>query len=124
MQKIIFTALLFSLIPAVSALSKKRVAITIDDLPFTYTRGLSRDQKQDYFLRILDTLDSRGVKVTGFTITSTINTFALELMNEFVRRGHSVGNHTHSHPDLDAVSAIEYIRDFEKCDSILTALFG
>ncbi len=124
MQKIIAATLILFFIPAVTAVSQKRVSITIDDLPFTYTRGLSRDQKQEYFLRILDTLDSRGVKVTGFAITSTINSFALELMNEFVSRGHSVGNHTHTHPNLADVSAEKYIEDFLKCDSALTELFG
>lgn len=124
MKATVFAFIFAALSLAEIASAQKRVAITIDDLPFTYTRGLSREQKQDYFLRILDTLDSREVKVTGFTVTSTINSFALDLMNEFVRRGHTVANHTHTHHDLDDVSAEEYIADFIVCDSVLTALFG
>ncbi|MBN1150064.1 polysaccharide deacetylase family protein [candidate division WOR-3 bacterium] len=116
--------LFFVVVFSQPAPAQKRVALTIDDLPFTYTRGLTREQKHDYFIRILDTLDSRNVKVMGFTVTSTINGFALELMNEFVNRGHSIGNHTHSHRDLDDVSAEEYIEDFLICDSLLTTLFG
>lgn len=61
------------------------VWLTIDDGPTDDTR------------EILDVLDSRSVKATFFCKGSLAGAKP-ELLREILRRGHSIGNHSYSHP--------------------------
>lgn len=73
--------------PVVTSFDTKEpeVWLTIDDGPTDDTRT------------ILDLFDSRGVKVTFFCKGSLAREKP-ELLREILRRGHSVGNHSYSHP--------------------------
>lgn len=63
----------------------KRVWLTIDDGPSNDT------------LPILDALDTHGAKATFFLVGERAGQRP-ELVREILRRGHDVGNHSHSHP--------------------------
>ena len=53
----------------------------------------------DQTIEILDVLDKYGVKVTFFMTGHYVNTFT-ETAREMVARGHEIGNHSLSHPNL------------------------
>lgn len=53
----------------------------------------------DQTIEILDILDKYNVKVTFFMTGHYVNTFT-ETAREMVRRGHEIGNHSLSHPNL------------------------
>lgn len=56
----------------------------------------------DQTLEILDILDKYNVKVTFFMTGHYVNTFT-ETAREMVARGHEIGNHSLSHPNLATV---------------------
>ena len=62
-----------------------RVWLTIDDGPSDETRP------------ILDALDAHGAKATFFLVGERAAQRP-ELVREILRRGHGIGNHSHSHP--------------------------
>ncbi|GAA0322683.1 hypothetical protein GCM10008967_11480 [Bacillus carboniphilus] len=68
--------------------SEKLVALTFDDGP-----------ENHYTPMILDILKEKGVPATFFVIGDEISSYP-EIMRRIVNEGHSIGNHTWSHPDL------------------------
>jgi len=81
---------------------KRDVALTFDDGPNPYAT-----------LKILDLLDSFGVKATFFVVGRRCAEFP-EILREIARRGHLIGNHTFSHGK----------GDFEKCDIEISRIVG
>lgn len=51
------TGIVFFIILFTGWLSSDQMAITLDDLPFAYSPGLSEQERFSYFCRILDILD-------------------------------------------------------------------
>ncbi len=95
--------------------SVKQVAVTLDDLPtISYDGLLNREEQVKYFHDILAILEKHKVKVIGFVNGSNLNGFRHQLLDEFCRRGHLVGNHTYSHPDLNDVNCSEYMMDISQ----------
>ncbi len=126
MRRIILnTILLCSFITCTNLSAEKEVAITIDDLPIAHHGGyLNSNEEIEYFHRILDILDEYDVKVFGFAVGQYITEYKWELLEEFIVRGHVLGNHTYSHPDLNRVSCMNYIEDIKKCESVIFDLMS
>lgn len=97
----------------------RKVALTIDDLPYVYVKYLDSAAREKLFQDILDTLSSRNVKTTGFVIATNIVDKS-HLMRKFIDSGHTVANHSYDHPNLNAVSAKTYCQNISKADSILS----
>lgn len=53
--------------------------------------------------KILDALKKHGVKATFFLVGNYFETQP-ELVKRMVEEGHTVGNHTYSHPDMSAIA--------------------
>lgn len=66
---------------------------------------------------ILDTLKKHNVEATFFLVGNYIKT-SPDLVNRMVDEGHTVANHTYSHPDMSKISSMESFRkeleDLEK----------
>ena len=60
--------------------------------------------------RILDALDKHNVKATFFVVGNFIKDNP-DLIKEIIKKGHIVGNHTLTHPDMSGISSID---DFKK----------
>jgi peptidoglycan-N-acetylmuramic acid deacetylase len=60
--------------------------------------------------RILDTLRKHDVKAAFFLVGHYIKT-SPELVRRMTEEGHTVGNHTYSHPDMSKISDIENFRE-------------
>lgn len=63
-----------------------------------------------YTANILDVLKKHDVKAAFFLVGNYIET-SPELVKRMVSEGHTVGNHTYSHPDMSAISTKESFRD-------------
>jgi len=68
----------------------RRIALTFDDGP-----------DPEVTPRVLDLLDAAGARATFFCIGRRVDAHP-EIAAEIVRRGHGIGNHTQTHPNLFA----------------------
>lgn len=91
--------------------AKNRIALTFDDGP---NPGVTP--------RLLDLLTAHNVSATFFVI----GRYAREnpaIIREIAARGHLLGNHTDSHPNLIWLSAAQIATELRSCrDAVMTAL--
>ncbi|MGM9804317.1 MAG: polysaccharide deacetylase family protein [Muribaculaceae bacterium] len=72
---------------------------------------------------VLDVLDRYGVKATFFMVGDNVARHP-ELLEEVLRRGHSVGNHTMNHLQGRKVSTEVYLDNIERANALIhTNLF-
>ncbi len=103
-----------------NAQESKKLTITIDDLPTLSHDIIDSTEQLKYFNRILSTLDKYKVQATGFVVGKLIKRFNAHLIDEFIKRGHTIGNHTYSHWDLNSASCLSYELDIEKNEAMLS----
>lgn len=90
----------------------KCVALTFDDGPHkTYTP------------EILDILDEYGAKATFFIVGRNAEENP-DIVLDAYRRGHEIGNHTYTHPNLKNLSAEKRLEEIQKTQEILTDITG
>jgi peptidoglycan/xylan/chitin deacetylase (PgdA/CDA1 family) len=92
----------------------RTVAITIDDLP--YAGGTlaapsvpkAASTAEIVNRKLLTALQAHHVPVTGFVIQESVEslgpTSGIRILKEWIKRGFDLGNHTYSHPDINALS--------------------
>ncbi len=89
------------------ATEDKKIALTFDDGPhYKYTE------------RILDILESHGVKATFFVIGVNAERYP-EKVKRIVSDGHEIGNHTYSHPHLKNISGEELQAEIKKASDVI-----
>lgn len=93
--------------------SKKRISITIDDLPFV------GEFRNFHLNRMIETLIQHQVPATGFIIASEVRPNNWELLHKFRDAGLGLGNHTLSHANLNKMTTKEYIEEIKQADHIL-----
>ena len=90
----------------------KCVALTFDDGPHkTYTP------------EILDILDEYNAKATFFVVGSNAKEYP-EIVLDAYNRGHEIGNHTYTHPNLKTLSAEKRLEEIRKTQEVLTEITG
>lgn len=62
--------------------------------------------------------------MTIFSNTGRLVPFDFERMKRYAEAGHSIGNHSHTHPDLHQVGVKEFIADVVAADEIIRTLPG
>jgi peptidoglycan/xylan/chitin deacetylase (PgdA/CDA1 family) len=97
---------------AASAAPTKYVYLTFDDGPATR-----------YTQRVLDVLDAFDVRATFFELGSEVSRYPY-LTSRVHRHGHSVQNHTWSHPDLRDVSWTRFRHEVLATDRQIRARTG
>lgn len=98
---------------------RKKLAITIDDLP-TLSHGLlNKQQQKEYFIRITGILKKYDIHALGFVLGKLTTSQNKNLLNTFIEDGNSLGNHSQNHWDLNKVNANSYINDILSCDTLL-----
>lgn len=91
---------------------RPRVALTFDDGPHpVYTK------------RLLDGLQSRGIRATFFVVGENISG-SEELIRRMADEGHVIGNHTYSHIKLSVITDAEACGEVQKTDALVRALTG
>jgi peptidoglycan/xylan/chitin deacetylase (PgdA/CDA1 family) len=91
----------------------KEVWLTIDDGPTDDTTA------------VLDLFDSRGVKATFFVKGMLADRYP-EFINEMVRRGHTIANHSYSHPSATfwCLPPSRIAQQIERCNDSLARILG
>ena len=91
---------------------RPRVALTFDDGPHpVYTK------------RLLDGLQSRGIRATFFVVGENISG-SEDLIRRMADEGHVIGNHTYSHIKLSGITDAEACGEVQKTDAFVRALTG
>lgn len=88
-------------------LESKEIAITIDDGP-----------SGAYNAEVLKTLNAHGVKATFFLIGKNAKAHP-ELVEDILREGHSVANHTWSHPGMNEISRSKAESEIDTTQALL-----
>lgn len=91
---------------------EKNIAITFD-----VNWGNSNTNK------ILDILDKYNIKATFFLIGNWIDDFPQEAQ-EIYKRGHEIGNHSNSHPDMTQISKESIIKEISTADVKIMKVTG
>lgn len=74
--------------------------------------------------RILDALKKHGVKATFFLVGNYFETQP-ELVKRMAEEGHTIGNHTYSHPDMSKVSDIQSFQtELQKNEALYRDILG
>ena len=103
-----------------AAKDRPQVAITIDDFNWNKSVKLNPDERNR---AILEALRSRGnLKAALFVACRHVDTEqGIELLREWDRAGHLIGNHSFSHKYLNSakVTADLYTADIIKCEELI-----
>lgn len=92
------------------------IALTFDDAPRTgsYYSGKERASK------LISSLKAAKVdQVAFFVNTSRMDQEGHARIKFYSDQGHLIGNHTHSHLDINRVTLSQYLKDFQAADAIL-----
>lgn len=74
--------------------------------------------------RILDALKKHGVKATFFLVGNYFKTQP-ELVKRIAEEGHTIGNHTYSHPDMSKISDIQSFQtELQKNEALYRDILG
>src|SRR5690348_3178119 len=85
----------------------RTVALTFDDGP---NPAVTPD--------LLDLLDRHAIRATFFLIGAHVRAYP-DLAREVVRRGHTIGNHTDTHPALPLLSGRKISQELDRCDEAI-----
>lgn len=77
----------------------------------------------DQTMRILDLLDQYNAKATFFLVGIWVDKYP-ELVKEIHARGHEIGNHSDSHPQMSKLSREKIIKELAGCSDKIEALTG
>ena len=86
---------------------KGAVALTFDDGP-----------SPEFTPAILDILSEHDVRATFFVVGENVERYP-EIVERIVAEGHEVANHTHTHPDVDAVTLDVLNEEFDRAAAAL-----
>lgn len=121
-----FFAIMLLLIVSYQSIAQTReIAITIDDLPFvgtTHSKPGNLRREKERFLSIMQSLIDNNVPATGFVVSGSIEKDQWQLLEAFQNSGFTIGNHTHTHKNLNRTNPEQYINDIAKADKILSPL--
>ena len=77
-----------------------------------------------YTPAILDALDKHNVKATFFVVGHFLETNK-ELTKDILKRGHTIGNHTYSHPNMSSISdMVSFEKELSKNEAIYKEITG
>ena len=93
------------------AVANKTIALTFDDGPGPYTAHL------------LDILDQYGAKATFFLIGSKVSGQA-SVVRSIQARGHQLGNHSWSHPELPKLSVDQIAGEIDRTNEAIRQATG
>jgi peptidoglycan/xylan/chitin deacetylase (PgdA/CDA1 family) len=92
--------------------NKRQLALTYDDGP-----------NDPYTLNLLDVLAKHGVRATFFMLGQRV-VERPKIAETVARAGHSIGNHSHTHPNLILSSTAQRRHQIEACERAMTDAVG
>lgn len=98
----------------------RRVAITIDDIPFVGRVGAG-DSRLGATQRLLGNLRTREAPATAFVVCRGLAR-SRPIVDAWRTAGVELANHTNTHRDIDTIERDEWERDIERCHESLTEI--
>jgi len=103
--------------PSTAQPAEKKIALTFDKLPFMKPMGFWRPREISTML--LKALDEHSIKVAGFVVEEKVaeEPYSPILLNDWVTRGHILGNQTWGDADFNVLSFdhfLEHLGDGQK----------
>jgi peptidoglycan-N-acetylglucosamine deacetylase len=100
----------------------KSIALTFDDGPdMADMTGLTADERNT---AILSQLADAHIKSILFVTRTDADQKRNDLIRQWGKNGHQIGNHTATHPDFEEVSLADYEREFRACDDAIRNMPG
>ena len=120
-KRLLPLALVLIVTPSLLAETKKRVAISFDDIPRHAGAFFTPDERA---AELIDALERAGVEQAGFFVTTGNLKKAHGAGGEkriaaYVKAGHVIANHTTTHPWLSRTPVEEYIADLDNAEAWL-----
>ncbi|HJL19007.1 MAG TPA: polysaccharide deacetylase family protein [Sandaracinaceae bacterium LLY-WYZ-13_1] len=100
----------------------RRVAITVDDIPFV-GRTAPDDSRLTATRRLLGALDARDAPATAFVVCRGLRRHAA-IVDAWRDAGAELANHTDTHRDVDRVGRAEWDADVRRCHEALRSRVG
>lgn len=100
------------------------LAITVDDIPANGDIP-AQTTRMDIAQKILSIFKKHHITgvyglINGNTVNNTLN--GMNILQEWIKEGHALGNHTFHHLDLAKTESAEYITDIQKNEPMLNQL--
>jgi peptidoglycan/xylan/chitin deacetylase (PgdA/CDA1 family) len=100
----------------------KSIALTFDDGPdMADMTGLTAEERNT---AILSQLADAHIKSILFVTRTDADKKRNDLIRQWGKDGHQIGNHTATHPDFEEVSLADYEREFRACDDAIRDMPG
>jgi len=100
------------------------IAITLDDLPYAQPSQTTPEAGLLYVAEINQALAKHQITATGFVVGQQINRKSRKALQAFVKAGHTIGNHTWSHPDYGTLTSAEFRKELSRTDRALRRVAG
>ena len=121
--------LLLSLV-AQAAEVDRRIAVTIDDLPWARLDEIVPPDLQARHEALMAQLQQAGVPVVGFVngnkleVDGVVQPARVQMLRDWRDAGYVLGNHTWSHMDLNAKGVAAFQQDFLRGEDVLKPLLA
>lgn len=117
-----FVILIFLLFVSTSSFAKE-IALTFDDAPMSSSIHFETEKRTDELIRKLKVLKVPSAMIFANPCKSADSASVVAQLKKYKDNGHSIGNHTCTHPRLDDVGFKTYSEDANKADKLLSNLF-
>ncbi len=110
--------------PADISTSPSRVAITIDDLPYVPVSQTKPREGLRFARQITAALAKHQITATGFAVGGQVKPQSEPALRAFAEAGHTIGNHSWSHPDYTTLTPKQFRSETERTDAALAPWIG
>lgn len=130
MSRILLLLSLLACFAAHATEPDRRIAITIDDLPWQRMGTTPAGEVAGRHRQLMAQLRQAGVPATGFVnegkleVDGVVQPERLAMLRDWLVAGFELGNHTHGHLDLHAVGLDAYRDDILKGERVLRPLLA
>jgi peptidoglycan/xylan/chitin deacetylase (PgdA/CDA1 family) len=125
-SKIISAILLLTVYAVACPAQQRSVALTFDDLPAAGTEDPAEALSLN--MSILDALERHHAPAIGFVIGRKAQEMAdgrgSQLLEQWIKRGYELGNHTFSHADFNTVSTEQFEQEVIAGEALIKAMLA
>jgi peptidoglycan/xylan/chitin deacetylase (PgdA/CDA1 family) len=97
------------------------IAITLDDLPYVMPSRTTPQEGLAIVQSVNAALAEHGIIATGFAVGQQLNRRSQRALQAFADAGHTIGNHSWSHPDYGTLTARQFRKETARTDRALSA---
>ncbi|MEN5340508.1 polysaccharide deacetylase family protein [Stenotrophomonas sp. TWI143] len=108
----------------------RRIAVTIDDLPWARVGTILPADLQTRHAALMAQLRQADVPVVGFVnenkleVDGQVQPARVQMLRDWLDAGYGLGNHTYSHMDLNAQGVAAFQQDFLRGEQVLRPLLA